>query len=243
MLLVSHDNGPRGYLSVGDAPMPHAMIARKCGCDVEEFERLLAELVAAGVPSRTRHNVLYSRRMVRDSEEQIDLSRKRAEAGRLGAERRWNEGAAHGKPHGKLMASAMAKHGSSSSSSPSNSIPPYPQGGGGGLNGFGPGGNSLKDPHRLRRWLTERGPKVGIADNRENLLHVLAAAERANEIGDDPPKLFAWLVRQGIDGDWSQVSGEQMDRAKTKLLGMEANGSTAAAADLARKLTEPTVER
>src|SRR5262249_14609417 len=42
--------------------------ARRCGCSIDEFHRLLAELQAAGVPSCAPDGTLYSRRMVRDAE-------------------------------------------------------------------------------------------------------------------------------------------------------------------------------
>lgn len=64
MMIVAHDSEPYGHLPYSDA-----MIARRCGCSLEEYETLTAELFAAGVPSRTTDGVIYSRRMVRDDEE------------------------------------------------------------------------------------------------------------------------------------------------------------------------------
>ena len=70
MLFVAHNSQRYGYLESEGKAIPDAQLARRCGCaSVEEYRNLLAELFAAGVPSRTPEGVIYSRRMVRDQQE------------------------------------------------------------------------------------------------------------------------------------------------------------------------------
>jgi len=70
MLFVAHNSQRYGYLEADGKAIPDEQLARRCGCgSVEEYRNLLAELFAAGVPSRTLEGVIYSRRMVRDQEE------------------------------------------------------------------------------------------------------------------------------------------------------------------------------
>ncbi len=68
LMFVGHDAEDYGYLSANGQPIPPDGLARRCGCSLDEFHRLIAELEAAGVPSRTSDGILYSRRMVRDAE-------------------------------------------------------------------------------------------------------------------------------------------------------------------------------
>jgi len=70
MLFVAHNSQRYGYLEADGKPIPDELMFRRCGCaSVEEYRNLLAELFAAGVPSRTPEGTTYSRRMVRDQEE------------------------------------------------------------------------------------------------------------------------------------------------------------------------------
>jgi len=80
MMLLGHDSGRYGYLCNQDGvAIPPDSIAQRCGCSLEQYTSLLAELERAGIPSRSSTGVLYSRRMVKDDE-------KRA----MGAERQRN---------------------------------------------------------------------------------------------------------------------------------------------------------
>jgi len=111
MMLVAHDSANYGFLEINGSPMPHAMIARKCGCGLAEFEELFAELESAGVPSRASNGSVYSRRMARDGEQKRKNSKKRSEAGKAGADARWHDGEkwqTDGKSHGKKMANAIS---------------------------------------------------------------------------------------------------------------------------------------
>jgi hypothetical protein len=70
MLFVAHNSQRYGYIEADGKSIPDEQLARRCGCaNVEEYRNLLAELFAAGVPSRTLEGVIYSRRMVRDQED------------------------------------------------------------------------------------------------------------------------------------------------------------------------------
>lgn len=81
MMFLGHDSARYGYLEVNGSPMPPEFIARRCGCDdTAQYETLLSELTAAGVPSTNDNGIIYSRRMVRDA----SLREVRAKAGRKG---------------------------------------------------------------------------------------------------------------------------------------------------------------
>lgn len=69
MMFLMHDSERYGYLIVNGSPMTSESIARRCGCTPAEYETLYGELDAAGVPSRTKGNLIFSRRMVRDADE------------------------------------------------------------------------------------------------------------------------------------------------------------------------------
>lgn len=76
MMMLMHDSQEYGYLSLDHQPIPPVSVARRCACTVEEYESLLSELFAAGVPSRTLEGVIYCRRMVREGIER-DQARER----------------------------------------------------------------------------------------------------------------------------------------------------------------------
>ncbi|MCC7423588.1 MAG: hypothetical protein IT428_25240 [Planctomycetaceae bacterium] len=195
MLILAHDCTPRGVLEVNGSPMPDAMIARKCGCDVAEFGTLVAELDAAGVVSRARSGAWYSRRMVRDSEQRASVSKERSEAGKKGARSRWGSG----KPMANAMANAIAKDGSSTSSSTSNKSPPTPPEGGTGILT-----NQGKTKARIRNsadladipLLIEVWKASAIPKSDHGLMLCIAAAEKASVEGKDKVGHFMWLIGQ-----------------------------------------------
>jgi len=80
MMFVAHDSDRYGHLAVDGCAMSPDFISRRCGCSMEQYSTLLAELVAAGVPSVCNDGVMFSRRMVRDAE----LRKTRAKAGQKG---------------------------------------------------------------------------------------------------------------------------------------------------------------
>ena len=80
MMIIAHDCHPYGELRLEGAPMPHAAIARRCGCTVEEYERLYGELTRSGVPSQKPDGTIFCRRMVRDEK----IRKIREKAGKKG---------------------------------------------------------------------------------------------------------------------------------------------------------------
>lgn len=78
MMFIGHNSERYGYLCQNGLPIPSESIARRCGCTPEQYTSLLAELDAAGVPSRTPEGIIFSRRMVRDAQER-EQARKRKE--------------------------------------------------------------------------------------------------------------------------------------------------------------------
>src|SRR3972149_10618876 len=79
MMFVAHDSENYGQMFACDLLDSKIGIARRCGCNVEEFDALFSELKSAGVPG-LRDGLVYSRRMVRDA----SLRQQRAKAGRKG---------------------------------------------------------------------------------------------------------------------------------------------------------------
>lgn len=72
IMVIMHDAEPYGHLVENGQPIPDEAVSRRCGCAVNEYRRLLAELDRAGVPSRTDDGAIYSRRMTRDEETRVD---------------------------------------------------------------------------------------------------------------------------------------------------------------------------
>jgi hypothetical protein len=85
MLCIMHEASPYGHLILGGRAVSNDVLARVAGLGVDECGALIAELESAGVLSRTRKAVIYSRRMVKDH--------SRAENGRKSVRKRWGEGA------------------------------------------------------------------------------------------------------------------------------------------------------
>lgn len=65
MLCVCAQSQPPGYLKVAGQALDNAGIAKLCGITVEEAVRLVGELEMHHVFSRTRDQIIYSRRLVR----------------------------------------------------------------------------------------------------------------------------------------------------------------------------------
>lgn len=80
MLCLMHECEPYGHLAVNGKPMKPAQVARLVGISEREYQKLLAELMDAGVPSLSQEGCIYSRRMVRDEH----IRNVRAEAGKKG---------------------------------------------------------------------------------------------------------------------------------------------------------------
>lgn len=80
ILAIMHEATPRGHLLVNGVQPTARQLAALVGAAADEVEILLAELEEAGVFSRKRNGVIYSRRMERD---EIKASKNRAN-GRMG---------------------------------------------------------------------------------------------------------------------------------------------------------------
>ena len=66
-------------------------------------------------------------------------------------------------------------------------------------------------------WLERRWKDYGLRNDHATLTMLVAASERAIEVGDDPVGLFISLAKDGGKGDWSKISGDQHDRAKIRM--------------------------
>ncbi len=82
MMLLMFESAERGKLVFGSGtPMPEDAVARSLGLDRQRYVQILRKLLDYGVASKEEETgIIYCRRMVRDAE----LSRKRAECGKLG---------------------------------------------------------------------------------------------------------------------------------------------------------------
>jgi len=67
MLALMHEASPHGHLLIAGRAPTDAQLAVLAGAPSDQIPDLLGELEAAGVFSRTREGVAYSRRMVRDA--------------------------------------------------------------------------------------------------------------------------------------------------------------------------------
>jgi hypothetical protein len=68
LMIVMHRYSERyGFLEMDGKAISEERAAIMCGATLTEYQDLMSELKAAGVPSFTAANVLFSRRMVRDS--------------------------------------------------------------------------------------------------------------------------------------------------------------------------------
>jgi len=80
MMFIMHDSDRYGYLIQDGRPLAEDHVAQRCGCTLDQYRSLLAELDSVGVPSRTSEGVIYSRRMVADATKR----RKAQRHGKLG---------------------------------------------------------------------------------------------------------------------------------------------------------------
>lgn len=87
MLCLMHEAEPYGHLTVNGRPVTDMQLAVLCGLPPVELGALLTELEEAGVFSRSRNGVIYSRRMTRDEKKRKD-GEKSAKSGTLPSSRR-----------------------------------------------------------------------------------------------------------------------------------------------------------
>lgn len=71
MIALMHEAVPYGHLLISDKPPTDTQLAVLGGAPIDQVTNSLGELEAAGVFSRTRKGVIYSRRMVRDGQGRV----------------------------------------------------------------------------------------------------------------------------------------------------------------------------
>lgn len=80
MLAIMHEASPRGNLLINGNEVTPKILASLCGVSLEDVNCALSELENAGVFSRKKNGIIYSRRM----EKEENISRKRMESGKKG---------------------------------------------------------------------------------------------------------------------------------------------------------------
>lgn len=105
MLCLMARATPKGELRVGGEPCTVPDLSRAVGENEEAVQSLLGELKRRGVYSATRTGVIYCRRMRNDAV----ISRKRAEAGAIGASVRYGKERENIGCHSKTEAKTLAK--------------------------------------------------------------------------------------------------------------------------------------
>lgn len=80
LLALMHEGEPYGHLTINGRVPTSRQLAVMLGGTAKEIDALIAELMDAGVPSRTDDGVIYSRRMVRDKAKQ-DADRANGKGG------------------------------------------------------------------------------------------------------------------------------------------------------------------
>ena len=80
MICLMHQGNPYGYLKVNHKVIHEVNLAKITGLSLEEVKGYLFELEDAGVFSRDKNGVIFSRRMVSDEA----IRQKRAECGKMG---------------------------------------------------------------------------------------------------------------------------------------------------------------
>jgi len=117
MLGVMFNAEIRGTLTVNGRQINGKALAKIAGDTEQNIDKYLDELEEHDVFSRLKDGTIVSRRMYRESKRKEEISRIRAEAGKKGAEARWN-----GKEETAKDLKDKAKMAASFSASPSISI-------------------------------------------------------------------------------------------------------------------------
>jgi hypothetical protein len=79
-LAAMHEGDPVGYLTFNGRPATLKQMAVNANCSEKEAKRFSAELEDAGVFSRSENGTIFSRRMVRDTQE-AEIARKNGSKG------------------------------------------------------------------------------------------------------------------------------------------------------------------
>ena len=80
MLCIMHESSKPGLLMINDNPVTETHLALMTGASPDQVADLIAELESAGVFSRNRDGVIYSRRMTRD-QKRAKTARKNGKKG------------------------------------------------------------------------------------------------------------------------------------------------------------------
>ena len=93
MLCIMHESSRPGLLLINDNPVTETHLGLMTGASPDQVGELIAELESAGVFSRNREGVIYSRRMTRDHKKEAAARREGSKGGnpKLKGEER-NEG-------------------------------------------------------------------------------------------------------------------------------------------------------
>jgi hypothetical protein len=87
-MCLMHEATPYGQLLINGRPPTDMQLASLAGTPVDQIPGLLEELENAGVFSRTRSGVVYSRRMTRDEKKRKDGEKSQKTGGKLPNSRR-----------------------------------------------------------------------------------------------------------------------------------------------------------
>jgi hypothetical protein len=117
MICFMHEGNPYGYLKVNRKVILPANLAVMVGVNLQDAERLLAELEECGVFERDEDGCIFSKRMVRDE----SLRNARAQGGKLGGNPALVKGKVNLKDNPKVENEDKQKPTPSSSSSSSSS--------------------------------------------------------------------------------------------------------------------------
>jgi hypothetical protein len=110
MLSLAARSCEYGVVLIGDHPSSRkdlpALLAASCGETAEVIDKLIGDLITFKVAAVDEHGRIFNRRMVAEA----TLSTARSEAGRAGAERRWQtDGKGDGKQGGKADSKSAGK--------------------------------------------------------------------------------------------------------------------------------------
>ena len=109
MLGIMWKAKPRGALIINEKPADNKMLSRVVNATKTEVEKLLHELETENVFSRLEDGTIICRRMYYAAIGEKTLSETRADAGRKGAEKRWQKQWQTDGKNGKAMAKGNGK--------------------------------------------------------------------------------------------------------------------------------------
>jgi hypothetical protein len=131
MLSLMHRSGHRGHLcqiNNTGKPMDLSQLSLLAGCETTEAERLVSELISAGVFAVSSDRIIYSRRMVREER----ISKARSESGAKGGRARvlleQNQSKMKTEPKNNDLGNLLEQNGKQNPSKGSSKMPSKPLG-------------------------------------------------------------------------------------------------------------------